>query len=50
VAYVRASSLLEQRSSRDAYTLLMDTKNNATNATLYDKLSFNFVTDISPSF
>ena len=38
------------RAPPDGYTLLMTTANNATNATLYDKLSFNFVTDIPPSF
>jgi tripartite-type tricarboxylate transporter receptor subunit TctC len=32
----------------DGYTLLMATTNNATNATLYDKLNFNFIRDIAP--
>jgi tripartite-type tricarboxylate transporter receptor subunit TctC len=36
------------RAAPDGYTLLMATTNNATNATLYDKLSFNFVSDIMP--
>jgi tripartite-type tricarboxylate transporter receptor subunit TctC len=32
----------------DGYTLLMITSVNATNATLYDKLNFNFIRDIAP--
>jgi tripartite-type tricarboxylate transporter receptor subunit TctC len=36
------------RATPDGYTLLMATTNDATNATLYDKLSFNFVSDIMP--
>jgi tripartite-type tricarboxylate transporter receptor subunit TctC len=34
--------------SADGYTLLMVTSVNAINATLYDKLSFNFIRDIAP--
>jgi tripartite-type tricarboxylate transporter receptor subunit TctC len=36
------------RASPDGYTLLMITPSNTTNATLYDKLSFNFIRDIAP--
>jgi Tripartite tricarboxylate transporter family receptor len=36
------------RATPDGYTLLMATTNDGTNATLYDKLSFNFVSDIMP--
>jgi tripartite-type tricarboxylate transporter receptor subunit TctC len=36
------------RASPDGYTLLMVGGWNAINATLYDKLSFNFIRDISP--
>src|ERR1700758_1568514 len=36
------------RASPDGYTLLYVTTANASNATLYDKLNFNFVRDISP--
>jgi tripartite-type tricarboxylate transporter receptor subunit TctC len=32
----------------DGYTLLLVLSNNAVNATLYDKLNFNFVRDIAP--
>ena len=32
----------------DGYTLLMVTSVNAINATLYDKLNFNFIRDIAP--
>src|SRR5215470_12685935 len=32
----------------DGYTLLYVTTANATNATLYDKLNFNFMRDIAP--
>ena len=32
----------------DGYTLLLATSTNAINATLYDKLSFNFIRDIAP--
>ena len=32
----------------DGYTLLLSTVPNAVNATLYDKLSFNFIRDIAP--
>ena len=32
----------------DGYTLLMATSVNAINATLYDKLNFNFIRDIAP--
>jgi hypothetical protein len=37
------------RSSPDGYTLLYVTTANAINATLYDKLNFNFIRDIAPS-
>ena len=36
------------RAPADGYTLLMVTSDNATNATLYDKLNFNFIRDIAP--
>jgi tripartite-type tricarboxylate transporter receptor subunit TctC len=36
------------RASPDGYTLLMAGSYNAINATLYDKLSFNFIRDITP--
>ena len=36
------------RASPDGYTLLMAGGNNAINATLYDKLNFNFIRDITP--
>jgi tripartite-type tricarboxylate transporter receptor subunit TctC len=36
------------RAPPDGYTLLMATTNDATNATLYSKLSFNFVSHIMP--
>jgi tripartite-type tricarboxylate transporter receptor subunit TctC len=36
------------RSPPDGYTLLFITSANATNATLYEKLSFNFMRDIAP--
>ena len=36
------------RAAPDGYTLLGMTANNATNATIYDKLSFNFIRDIAP--
>jgi len=36
------------RASPDGYTLLMASTTNAINATLYDKLSFNFLSDIAP--
>jgi tripartite-type tricarboxylate transporter receptor subunit TctC len=36
------------RASPDGHSLLLVTTNNATNATLYDKLSFNFIRDIAP--
>jgi tripartite-type tricarboxylate transporter receptor subunit TctC len=32
----------------DGYTLLLVVANNAVNATLYDKLNFNFIRDIAP--
>src|SRR5690348_13997047 len=32
----------------DGYTLLLVNNANATNATLYDKLNFNFIRDIAP--
>ena len=35
------------RATPDGYTLLLVTATNASNATLYDKLSFNFVRDIA---
>ena len=36
------------RSAPDGYTLLMVTPANAINATLYEKLNFNFIRDIAP--
>jgi tripartite-type tricarboxylate transporter receptor subunit TctC len=36
------------RATADGYTLLYATSPNAINATLYDKLNFNFVRDIAP--
>ena len=36
------------RAAPDGYTLLGATGNNATNATIYDKLNFNFIRDIAP--
>jgi tripartite-type tricarboxylate transporter receptor subunit TctC len=36
------------RSAPDGYTLLLTASPNAINASLYDKLSFNFVRDIGP--
>jgi len=36
------------RASPDGYTLLMIVASNAVNATLYDKLNFNFIRDIAP--
>jgi tripartite-type tricarboxylate transporter receptor subunit TctC len=36
------------RAAPDGYTLLMATPANAINATLYDKLNFNFIRDIAP--
>jgi tripartite-type tricarboxylate transporter receptor subunit TctC len=37
------------RSRPDGYTLLLIASPNATNATLYEKLSFNFIRDIAPA-
>jgi tripartite-type tricarboxylate transporter receptor subunit TctC len=36
------------RASPDGYTLLLVAATNALNATLYDKLNFNFISDIAP--
>src|SRR5262245_57887385 len=36
------------RSTPDGYTLLLVASPNAINASLYDKLSFNFIRDIAP--
>jgi tripartite-type tricarboxylate transporter receptor subunit TctC len=36
------------RASPDGYTLLMASSANTINATLYDKLNFNFIRDIAP--
>jgi tripartite-type tricarboxylate transporter receptor subunit TctC len=36
------------RAAPDGYTLLLASASNAINATLYDKLSFNFIRDIAP--
>src|SRR5262245_13951259 len=36
------------RSPADGYTLLLVTGANAINATLYEKLNFNFISDIAP--
>jgi tripartite-type tricarboxylate transporter receptor subunit TctC len=36
------------RAAPDGYTLLYVSTANASNATLYDRLNFNFVRDIAP--
>ena len=36
------------RATPDGYTLLAATGNNATNASIYDKLNFSFIRDIAP--
>jgi tripartite-type tricarboxylate transporter receptor subunit TctC len=36
------------RASPDGYTLLLGGASNAVNATLYEKLNFNFIRDITP--
>jgi len=36
------------RAIPDGYTLLMGTSSNATNASMYENLSFNFIRDIAP--
>src|SRR5712671_8075441 len=36
------------RAAADGYTLLIVVSTNASNATLYDKLNFNFIRDIAP--
>src|SRR4030095_8366193 len=36
------------RASPDGYTLLLVAPSNAINATLYEKLNFNFIRDIAP--
>jgi tripartite-type tricarboxylate transporter receptor subunit TctC len=36
------------KSPADGYTLLLVVANNAVNATLYDRLNFNFIRDIAP--
>jgi len=36
------------RAAPDGYTLLLVTSGNAVNASLYEKLSFNFISDIAP--
>ena len=36
------------RAPPDGYTLLLVSSANAINATLYDKLNFNFIRDIAP--
>src|SRR5262245_42696662 len=36
------------RAPADGYTLLLVSTNNAINATLYEKLSFDFIRDIAP--
>src|SRR5262245_50056160 len=36
------------RSAPDGYTLLLAASPNAINASLYDKLTFNFIRDIAP--
>jgi tripartite-type tricarboxylate transporter receptor subunit TctC len=36
------------RASADGYTLLMVSPSAATNATMYEKLSFNFIRDVAP--
>jgi tripartite-type tricarboxylate transporter receptor subunit TctC len=38
----------EVRAPADGYTLLLASISNAINATLYDKLNFNFIRDIAP--
>src|SRR5258708_35546151 len=35
------------RAAQDGYTLLMSSAANAINATLYDRLSFNFIRDLT---
>src|SRR5262249_59544338 len=42
------ASELVVRAPADGYTLLMVGPNSAINATLYDKLNFNFIRDIAP--
>jgi tripartite-type tricarboxylate transporter receptor subunit TctC len=37
------------RAAPDGHTLLLATASNASNATLYDKLNFNFIRDIAPA-
>src|SRR5262249_47178916 len=48
----RAATTIATQTARrrpaDGYTLLLVTASNAINATLYDKLSFNFIRDIAP--
>jgi tripartite-type tricarboxylate transporter receptor subunit TctC len=36
------------RAAPDGYTLLMATVNNAVNASLYEKLSYDFIRDVAP--
>src|SRR5512132_3365458 len=36
------------RATPDGYSLLLVTQTNATNATLYENLGFNFIRDIAP--
>ena len=36
------------RAAQDGYTLLMSSAANAINATLYDRLNFNFIRDLTP--
>ncbi len=36
------------RAPGDGYTLLLASQTNAVNATLYDKLNYNFIRDIAP--
>ena len=36
------------KAAPDGYTVLLASSNNASNATLYDNLSFNFIRDIAP--
>jgi tripartite-type tricarboxylate transporter receptor subunit TctC len=43
-----AAGALDRRAPPDGYTLLMIGPPNAVNATLYEKLSFNFIRDITP--
>ena len=38
----------EMRAAPDGYTLLLTASPNAINASLYDKLNFNFIRDIAP--